>query len=136
MFRRQRIKRDESLITTQRTVELFWADMQRNSINLASDWTVKSMARQCGLGVTHFIHYTRQITNSTPVCYLNQCRLQAALWLLAETPKRNITDIALSSGFNSSQYFAKLFRQQFGCAPRDYRPARASVNARHHQTRV
>ena len=136
MFRQQRIKRDESLITTQRTVELFWADMRRNSINLASDWTVQSMARQCGLGVTHFIHYTKQITNSTPICYLNQCRLQAALRQLAETPKRSIIDIAFASGFNSSQYFAKLFRQQFGCAPRDFRPARATGNAHRHQTQV
>ena len=49
--------------------------------------------------------------------------LQAAARRLGEKPARRITDTAFACGFNSSQYFAKLFRQQFGCAPRDYRPA-------------
>lgn len=123
MFRQQRIKRDESLIRTQRTVELFWADLQKHPEHLADAWTVAAMARQCGLGVTHFIHHTKQLTNSTPIENLNQCRLQAAARRLGEKPARRITDTAFACGFNSSQYFAKLFRQQFGCAPRDYRPA-------------
>ncbi len=124
MFRHQRIKHDQSLVSTQRTVELFWADLAQNFSHLTADWTVKTMARQCGLGVTHFIHHTKQLTNTTPIKNLNQFRLQAAASRLGENPGRSITDTAFAYGFNSSQYFAKLFRQQFGCAPRDYRPGR------------
>ena len=121
MFRQQRVKHDESLVSTQRTVELFWTDLRQNPGHLASAWTVEAMARQCGLGVTHFIHYSKQLNNATPIEYLNQCRLEVAARHLAAEPARSITDVAFACGFNSSQYFAKLFRQQFGCAPRDSR---------------
>jgi AraC family L-rhamnose operon regulatory protein RhaS len=85
------------------------------------------MARQCGLGVTHFIHHSKQITNTTPILHLNQCRLEAAARLLRKNPLRNVTDVALDCGFASSQYFATLFRRQFGRTPRDYRNAGENV---------
>lgn len=121
MFREQQIKLDESLASTGRTVELFWTNVRRNLDHLAAEWTVESMARQCGLGPTHFIHYSKQLTNTTPIQYLNQCRLQAAARLLKEEPHRSVLDITMACGFNSSQYFATLFRQRFGMTPRDYR---------------
>lgn len=121
MFRRQQIKLDESLASTARTVELFWTDLGRHLDHLVSPWTVESMARQCGLGPTHFIHYSKQLTNTTPIRHLNQCRLQAAARMLREEPQRSILDITMACGFNSSQYFATMFRQEFGRTPGEYR---------------
>lgn len=123
MFRRQQIKLDESLASTSRTVELFWSDLSQNMDHLASPWTVESMARQCGLGPTHFIHYSKKLTNTTPIRHLNRCRLQAAARMLREEPERSILDITMACGFNSSQYFATLFRSEFGQAPGEYRHA-------------
>ena len=121
MLRQRRVSIDESLASTERTVELFWADLRQNLDHLGSPWTVETMARQCGLGVTHFIHLSKQISNATPITYLNQCRLEAAARLLKGEPQRSITDIALACGFASSQYFATQFRRQHGQPPRDYR---------------
>ena len=121
MFRRRRVTLDTSLASTERTVELFWADLQRSTAHLAAPWTVETMARQCGLGVTRFIHHSKQLTNATPITHLTQCRLDAAARLLRDEPDRSILDVALACGFSSSQYFATLFRQQFRCAPREYR---------------
>ncbi|MCX6895951.1 MAG: AraC family transcriptional regulator [Verrucomicrobia bacterium] len=121
MFRQQQIKLDASLASTGRTVELFWADLRKNLDHLATAWTVESMARQCGLGVTHFIHYSKQLTNTTPILHLNQCRLEAAARMLKANPQRSVLEVTMACGFNSSQYFATLFRRQFGKTPRDYR---------------
>jgi AraC family L-rhamnose operon regulatory protein RhaS len=82
------------------------------------------MARRCGMGVTNFIRNTKQITNMTPMQYLNHCRLTAAADLLRVQPERSITNVALACGFNSSQYFATLFRGRFGATPRTFRAAR------------
>ena len=82
MFRQQEIRLDESLSSTRRTVELFWADVRQNLDHLALEWTVRGMARRCGMGVTNFIHHTKQLTNMTPMQYLNHCRLTAAADLL------------------------------------------------------
>jgi len=123
MFRRADVRLDESLSSTRRTVELFWDDLHRNFDHLALEWTVRGMARRCGMGVTNFIHQTKQLTNMTPMQYLNQCRLTTAAKLLQEQPDRSITHIALACGFTSSQYFATLFRSRFGTTPRRFRAA-------------
>ncbi len=124
MFRGQDVPLDRSLSSTRRTVELFWADVGQNPEHLALQWTVRSMARRCGMGVTNFTHNTRQLTNMTPMQYLNHCRLTAAADLLRSQPERSIIDVALACGFNSSQYFATLFRSQFEQTPRAYRDDR------------
>lgn len=124
MFRHQDVSLDESLSSTRRTVDLFWADLCQSLDHLALEWTVRGMARRCGMGATNFIHHSKQLFNMTPMQYLNHCRLTAAAQLLKEQPDRNITDIALSCGFASSQYFATLFRRSFGSTPRAFRVAR------------
>ena len=121
MFRCQEVSLDESLSSTRRTVELFWTDLSQNPDHLALEWTVRGMARRCGMGVTNFIHHSKQLVNMTPIQYLNHCRLTAAAQLLKEHPDRSITDLALACGFASSQYFATLFRRNFGTTPRAFR---------------
>jgi AraC family L-rhamnose operon regulatory protein RhaS len=120
-FRLHQVRLDESLASTERTVELFWADLRRSADQLAAPWTVGAMARQCGLGITRFIHHSKQLHNATPAEFLNHCRLEAAARLLRADPARSIVEIAVACGFCSSQYFATQFRRQFGCAPREYR---------------
>jgi AraC-like DNA-binding protein len=121
MFRQQNVRLDESLSSTRRTVDLFWADVRQNLSHLALEWTVRGMARRCGMGVTNFIRHTKQITNMTPVQYLNHCRLTMAADMLREDLERSVTDVALACGFSSSQYFATLFRARFGTTPRMFR---------------
>jgi AraC-like DNA-binding protein len=130
MFRRRDVPLDESLSTTRRTVELFWADLQQNREELAAEWTVARMARRCGMGVTNFIHCTKTLTNQTPNQYLGHCRLAAAAELLKSRPEQSITDVAFACGFTSSQYFATQFRNQFGATPREYREGKVTTNRR------
>lgn len=121
MCRQSDVRLDESLSSSLRTVELFLRDMAGNLPQLAQEWTLPRMARLCGLGTTHFIHHCRQLTNLTPLQYLNTCRLEAARRLLCDQPTRSVTEIALACGFSSSQYFATVFRAHFGCTPRQVR---------------
>jgi AraC-like DNA-binding protein len=121
MFRREKVPLDESLSSARRTVELFWNDLRQSGEQLGLEWTVVAMARRCGMGVTHFIHQTKQLVNMTPANYLTHCRLEEAAKLLRDAPNTNVTEIALHFGFGSSQYFATQFRRQFGCTPSKYR---------------
>ena len=79
------------------------------------------MARCCGLGMTHFIHHSKQLTNMTPAQHLNHCRLGAAQQLLREKPELSISRVAVACGFSSSQYFATLFNRKYGVPPRQFR---------------
>jgi AraC family transcriptional regulator, L-rhamnose operon regulatory protein RhaS len=73
------------------------------------------------MGVTAFSKYCRELVNTGPMEFLNQCRLDFAARELRAEPNTSITDIAYRNGFNASQYFATRFRQRFGRTPSDYR---------------
>jgi AraC family L-rhamnose operon regulatory protein RhaS len=128
MFRKEDVPLDASLTDTRRTVELFWTELQQHEAQLTQEWTVATMARHCGIGVTHFTHYTKLLTNRTPMQYLGHCRLRLAAEMLEKDANNSITDVALRCGFGSSQYFATSFRREFGTTPRAWQSQReASV---------
>jgi AraC-like DNA-binding protein len=62
----------------------------------------------------------RQEMGLTLVTYLNRYRVSQAKALL-EKGERNLTEIAMETGFSSSAYFSRVFRQEVGMSPRDYK---------------
>ena len=121
MLRNQNVKLNTALSSSQRTVELFLADLHAHPENLAQPWTLASMAKRCDLGVTYFVHHCKQLTNMTPMQYVNQLRVENAARLLLEAPDLTITQIAHACGFASSQYFATTFKRLQGKNPLAYR---------------
>ena len=121
MWRTSDISLDASLSSSLRSVELFLNGLTGSLSELAREWTVKRMAAQCGLGATYFVRRCRQLTNMTPLQYLNHSRLEAARQMLVEQPDCKITEVAIRCGFNSPQYFATVFRRRFGRSPRGAR---------------
>jgi AraC family L-rhamnose operon regulatory protein RhaS len=115
---RRNIRLDESLTRTRRSVELFLDELAARP---GEPWTLDSMAEHCGLRRSRFAHYLRDITGLSPVEYLTACRVHAARRALRADPARPVTDIAFDCGFQSSQYFANVFRRLTGRSPLDYR---------------
>jgi AraC-like DNA-binding protein len=114
MFRSQKVDLSTSLTTARRSTDLFLIAIKDN---LAEPWTLESMAEACGLGVTRFGHYCKEITNLSPMQFLNQIRIAKAAETLIKEPTKSVTDIAFECGFSSSQYFATVFRQYYQCSP-------------------
>ncbi len=111
-------KLDPGLSTSQHTVAIF---LRRLAFALDEDWTLESMAEECGLSRTRFSEHCQRLTNMTPKQYLNHLRLEEASRQLNEPGASSITEIALSCGFNSSQYFSNAYRRRYGCAPNSAR---------------
>jgi AraC-like DNA-binding protein len=109
---------DASLSGSERTVRLFLESLTRR---LDEPWTLDSMAEACGLGRTHFSSYCRKLFNVAPVEFLTRIRVEAAARLLVERPEVSVTEVAFRCGFQSSQYFAKVFRARQGCPPGEFR---------------
>lgn len=63
-----------------------------------------------------FHDYLRQ----SPVDFLNRYRLEISRRLLGESGL-SVTDTATACGFGHLSYFSKLFRECFGCTPKEYR---------------
>src|SRR5882724_2275656 len=116
----QQLDENPDLTSRRRTVELFLKDLAENPVSSRELWTLGQMAQQCGMGVTAFSKYSRELVNVGPMEYLNQCRLDHAARQLREKPELSVTDIAFANGFNSSQYFATCFRRRFKLTPSQF----------------
>ena len=116
----QQLVENPDLTSRRRTVELFLRDLAENPVSGRELWTLGQMAQQCGMGVTAFSKYARELVNVGPMEYLNQCRLDHAAQQLREKPDLSVTDIAFANGFNSSQYFATCFRRRFKLTPSQF----------------
>lgn len=88
--------------------------------NLDHQWLVEEMAVLVGLGTTAFTEKVKSYTGFAPLHYLINIRIAEAIKQLKQTDK-NITDIALDTGFYSSQHFATTFKKLTGYTPRHFR---------------
>jgi AraC-like DNA-binding protein len=88
--------------------------------NLSNQWTVEEMAALTGLGTTTFTEKVKNYTGFSPLNYLINIRISEAMKLL-NRPDENVTDIALRTGFYSSQHFATTFKKLTGYTPSDFR---------------
>jgi AraC-like DNA-binding protein len=88
--------------------------------NLDHQWLVEEMALLVGLGITAFTEKVKSYTGFSPLHYLINIRIAEALKLLKNTSKP-VTDIALETGFYSSQHFATTFKKLTGYTPRQFR---------------
>ena len=118
---RQHTHENPELASRRRTVDLFLRDLAANAASSGQPWTLEKMAAHCGMGITAFTKYGRELVNNGPVEFLIRCRLEHAAHQLKEDCTRSVTEIALRNGFNSSQYFATCFRRRFQMTPRAYR---------------
>jgi AraC family L-rhamnose operon regulatory protein RhaS len=62
-----------------------------------------------------------QFFDTTPSQYLADTRIANAKELLVSDMRLSISQIALSCGYNDSNYFSRMFRKQTNLSPRDYR---------------
>jgi AraC-like DNA-binding protein len=95
--------------------------------DLSHQWTVEEMAAIVGMGNTIFNEKVKAFTGFTPLNYLINIRISEAMKLL----KRNgvvITDIALDTGFYSSQHFSTTFKKLTGYTPSEFRKKYISLN--------
>jgi AraC family transcriptional regulator, activator of mtrCDE len=100
--------------------QLFMKLEQTLRQSLAYQWTVEEMAALTGLGTTNFTEKVKGYTGFSPLNYLINIRISEAIKSL-NRQEENITDIALRTGFYSSQHFATTFKKLTGYTPSEYR---------------
>jgi AraC-like DNA-binding protein len=88
--------------------------------NLSHQWTVEEMAALVGLGTTAFTEKVKSFTGFSPMSYLINIRISEAIRLLKKTDI-NLTDVALDTGFYSSQHFSTTFKKLTGYTPSQFR---------------
>jgi len=100
--------------------KIFFQLEQKLRDNLARQWSVEEMAATVGMGTTLFNVRVKSYTGFTPTNYLINLRIAEAIKLLRK-PGLNLTDIALDTGFCSSQHFSTTFKKLTGYTPSEFR---------------
>ena len=88
--------------------------------DLAHQWTVEEMAALVGMGTTLFTEKVKSYSGFSPINYLINIRISEAIKLL-KRPDVTVTDIALDTGFYSSQHFSTTFKKLTGYRPSEFR---------------
>ena len=88
--------------------------------NLSHQWTVEEVADLVGLGTTLFNEKVKSYSGFSPLNYLINIRISEAIKLL-KVPDISLTDIALDTGFYSSQHFSTTFKKLTGYTPSEFR---------------
>lgn len=88
--------------------------------NLAEQLSLAAMSGVVGLSKRHFLRAFKEATGTTPHRFVLRMRIEEAKRRLIETNDA-MTEVALASGFGSSQQFATSFRSATGITPSTFR---------------
>ena len=82
------------------------------------EFSIDSIAEQMNMSRSSFYRKVKSLTGMRPNDYLKTSRMNEAARLLREGYRP--IEVCERVGFTSTSYFAKCFRAQFGCLPKDY----------------
>lgn len=88
--------------------------------NFQENLEISQIAASASISVSECLRCFRHTIDQTPIQYVRQYRIQKAAELLSD-PTHSISDIAHQCGFQEMSYFSKIFRNQIGCTPSEYR---------------
>jgi len=87
--------------------------------HFCDDIKLHELSRRVGMSHDKLNLCFRQIHGTTVFGYLRELRMKEARFLLSQGDV-NVTEAAYSVGYTSLSHFAKVFKKQYGQAPRDY----------------
>jgi AraC-like DNA-binding protein len=90
------------------------------SANLDGATTLKEIAQECRLSVSHFSRGFRQTVGVAPHKWLLSFRVDSAKKLLREQEK-TLSDVALACGFADQSHFTRVFTRMTGISPGAWR---------------
>ncbi|MFK7691171.1 AraC family transcriptional regulator [Paenibacillus sp. HJGM_3] len=86
----------------------------------AQPLTLQQVSQLCGMSPSAFSAKFKQHTGKTFIEYRNSIRLQVAAERMRHTEEK-LLSISQEVGFDDLSFFNKLFKQQFGLSPGQYR---------------
>lgn len=83
------------------------------------DFSVDDLAQQIAMSRSNLYRKVKGLSGLTPNDFIRLVRLKKAVKLMQDGETR-INEICYMVGFNTSSYFAKCFKSQFGILPKDF----------------
>lgn len=94
--------------------------------NYSKDLSLDDIVEVSEVSKYHFIRLFSKTMKKTPIQYVTKIRLEKAVELLHST-ELSIQEIAQQTGFQSANYFSKVFKQYFSISPGKYRHSKGHM---------
>lgn len=86
-----------------------------------TEFNINIFAREMGIARTNLFAKIKAITGQTPNDFISTMRLKKAAYMLRNNLELNISEISDQTGFSSSRYFSKCFKDIYHVSPLSYR---------------
>ncbi len=97
-----------------------YAALRHMERSYANPIAIEELAALCHLTPSYVIRLFKRTFGATPIQYLQELRLKAAISYL-DTTDMPIQEIASATGFANLHYFSRLFKQKLGLSPSAWR---------------
>jgi DNA-binding response OmpR family regulator/two-component sensor histidine kinase len=91
-----------------------------------AEFNVEGLCKEIGMSHSHLHRKLSALTGCSATKFIRNIRLAKAMELL-ENQHLTITSVAFDSGFNDPGYFGRVFKQEFGMTPVEWRDRLAGV---------
>lgn len=105
------VSRDEQLV--KRCLEFVEQNIDDSTFG------VDELCRAAGVSRPQLYRKIQSVTGESPVVFIRSIRLKRAAQILKEDSS-SISAVMFQVGFNSLSYFSKLFKEKYGCLPKEY----------------
>lgn len=124
---------EEAIYSLQHTDyrKRIFAAMNYISQCIEREVTLTEIANIASFSPFHFHRIFKAVVGENVAEFTRRIRVELAANRLLANPQKDVTSIALSCGFSSSQNFAKIFRQKFDITPTQYRKKNADSFQNH-----
>ncbi len=121
-LKRQRLYRQKKLVSEKKARQTQQFETVLNYIkeNYSEQIGLEDLSSIVGLSPKYFCRLFREVTERSPIEYLNWFRINMACDKLRGSDQK-LSDIAFDCGFNDLSYFIKTFRNYKGVTPLKYR---------------
>ena len=85
-----------------------------------NDFSVDQLCKMIFMSHSQLRRKLEALTGCSPNKFIRIIRLNRAKELLLN-PALSIAAVALGTGYNDSGYFARVFKQEYGCTPQEWR---------------
>jgi len=125
---REKVKQDQPLMAYKKLSIEPQKDKEKSAVLrfMATEYanpelSLEMAATALGVNRTKINEILKEELGLTFTTYLNKLRLTESARLLSENEDASVSEIAYLVGYNNVSYFNKLFKTEYGCAPKVFK---------------
>ncbi len=113
---------DAKKVTLSSTDERFWQKVETvlKQQLTESDFNVERFGKHLNMSRMQLHRKLKALTGLSTSAFIRKQRLKLAVSLIRER-NTDISEVAYAVGFNNSAYFSRLFKEEFGSSPSEFR---------------